>query len=241
MPTRRPGRGVIFSLIELLVVFAVIMILLSILMPALGKAREMAQSNCCSGNLRQIGLAQMSYLGDFNDYFGNDGGLTNLIFGRPTTYLPGGAVAGSYIDNMKLFACPDDTKIARGAPPFWYLCSYAINGYLVGRYRLSNAADLYSGGVYDSGMRINQVASGKKGISGTSMFHEFFNVNNCIYWGNPARGGSDKIALQAPHNRRGNHLFCDGHAASMGYQEVMSSDTASTAALERYYLFWPKQ
>ncbi len=58
-----------FTLIELLVVVAIIAVLVSILLPAMGKAREMARETQCKAHLKQIGIGCMQYLMDNNDTF----------------------------------------------------------------------------------------------------------------------------------------------------------------------------
>lgn len=58
-----------FTLIELLVVISVIAVLLAILMPALGKARELAQGAACKGNLKNYTLAVAMYLDDHDRKF----------------------------------------------------------------------------------------------------------------------------------------------------------------------------
>jgi len=55
-----------FTLIELLVVIAVIALLMAILLPALGRAREQGKSTRCLSNLKQIGIAMHAYGADFN-------------------------------------------------------------------------------------------------------------------------------------------------------------------------------
>ena len=58
-----------FTLIELLVVIAIIAILMGILMPALKKARNQAQSSVCQGNLKNYTYAVEMYAQDYDDRF----------------------------------------------------------------------------------------------------------------------------------------------------------------------------
>lgn len=64
-----------FSLIELLVVVAIIGILASLLMPSLSRARGEARAAVCKNNLKQAGIALSMYAGDNNDAL-----LTNIHY-----------------------------------------------------------------------------------------------------------------------------------------------------------------
>ncbi len=57
-----------FTLIEVLVVVAVIALLVSILLPSLNKARAQARSVVCASNLRQMGYAGLFYQEKYNGY-----------------------------------------------------------------------------------------------------------------------------------------------------------------------------
>ncbi len=81
---RRTTGPLDFTLIELLVVIAIIAILISLLLPSLRAAKDSARQIACASNLKQFGVALLSYAGESNDNVG----ISKTAY--PNAYRDGG-------------------------------------------------------------------------------------------------------------------------------------------------------
>lgn len=135
-----------FSLIELMVVSAIVALLLGLTLPALTSAREGGRQIACASNQRQLAVAWMLYAGDYDDasmplaetrnlgggdriyWWGADGsgsGRVEYARGFISPYLEGGPSAGS------VHQCPSQpwgSYEAQG-PTGEITSTYGYNGY----------------------------------------------------------------------------------------------------------------
>jgi general secretion pathway protein G len=112
---RRKG----FTLVELLVVVAIIVILAGILYPVFAAARRAAYNATCLSNLKQIGLAVQMYAQDYDEAFPTACCQADRVVGKaqtnypvPTPYL--WEVVNPYVKNPSVWRCPGDTGFTVG-------------------------------------------------------------------------------------------------------------------------------
>jgi prepilin-type N-terminal cleavage/methylation domain-containing protein len=141
--TRQPKSKAGFTLLELLVVLAVIASLTALLFPVLTNARKKVKRAACMSNVKQINLGLRMYSDDSSDRAPRTPGTTNSPglnwTGYKTLMKSYVGLNGASSSQDKLFACPADTfyydlasnfqRVSKGLheQPQDYL-SYAFNG-----------------------------------------------------------------------------------------------------------------
>lgn len=117
-----------FTLVELLVVVAIVSMLMALLLPSLGRARQVAKRTQCLSNIRQLQIAEVAYAGDNRDL---------MIYAGDSTEQ------GSWIGPLQHYGataearrCPADASeyfsrpLEGTNPPRLRTTSYGINNYV---------------------------------------------------------------------------------------------------------------
>ena len=105
---RPPQSKKIFTLIELLIVVAIIAILAGMLLPALNKARNTAKKISCTNQLRQMGNALHMYTNDYQDYIPGCYGIKNDADSASWV-----KVMAPYAGTAVLWVCPGSADASR--------------------------------------------------------------------------------------------------------------------------------
>lgn len=93
-----------FTLLELMVVIAIITIIASLLLPALGRSKNVVKGIACKSNMKQMGLAYSMYRIDYNDWLlppwrGATQRWYNFMYSE-----------SQYAPSQKIFLCPSEPR-----------------------------------------------------------------------------------------------------------------------------------
>ena len=262
MPSTRFRRAVLrgraaFSLVELLVAIGIIAVLLALLLPLLGAARESARRAACLGNLRQIGLALGAYADDnrgFLPYSGNYGEVhaEDWFWWQPTRARDCGRHGiGPYLRlspfHPAVMRCPSDDTSYRPVThtPEKYHFSYVMNWLIA-----SGGPDRgrYGTNVDVDGPATNKLARVRRAsVKVLAYEEEAQTIDDAtgVTWVPPGvDAGLNPLAIRHwAHRRaarppqqpeevpvpdgRGNAIFCDGHGEFIRRDELHSREHAT--------------
>lgn len=237
-----------FTLIELLIVVAIIAILAGMLLPALNSAREKAMSISCLGNIRQIGSAAMHYSHDFNDHilpsettvsgtkYPWQRNLVTLGY-LSSASVWGGKEVFEKVNPSGIYRCPS-VYISGTLDEVWGLwrgCTYGQGNYIGGYVtNMSNAATInrYFSKFTEIRKRISEVAYfGEK--SGSTDYWTTFSITD------------DEIKPASRHSLAMNIYFIDGHAEKYQYSKIPNYTIDGNTVLQKpfwarkdYYNYW---
>lgn len=205
-------RGPAFSLVELLVVIAVIAILLALLMPALNSAKGQARTLLCLSKLKSFGVANASYMGDWSDHVATGSGNNfnsaaaftgNSWCERVAPYLGDASNKCTVNSNPAHFDCPDRMRVNNGVMPSannpaWTCASSSLDA-------------------AGNPQRITVCAVPSRKAYLIDSVYAFTNIGNMVpYYMAPAGAGGGGYFPRHNNNKMSNALFFDGHAASFG-------------------------
>ena len=231
-----------FTLIELLVVISIIALLVGILLPVLGNARETARMAYCLNNSRQMALATVNYA------FEHDANLPTVGFSHGgTVHAEQGSwffLLEPYSDGGLAYRCPSDDSPAwetpEGTPPrlrrVSYATNYMLSGLIGGTYQPYNNLDRIlrpSATCYIAELTERSAA----GFATADHYHPE------TYYGAPQFHDSTiKVQLEIQqHLGKANYTFLDGHAATLARADVFQVAPGSTFANKLWTAnqFWP--